>query len=111
MVYFRLVSVILGVLILTSILGIAYLLAQRGFYPRVTICLPDNSYPDLTCTFVKNPNGETYFSIQCLAGTLMLMIYLMPMAMRPVDFIMNFSKYIVGFISYIAMIAAFTNLF
>ena len=49
--YFRFISTILGVLMITSIAGIAYFLAQRGFFPHVAICEPVPGYPDADCSF------------------------------------------------------------
>ena len=49
--YLTLVSVILGVLMMSSIAGIAYFLAQRGFFPPVAICEPVPDEPDADCQF------------------------------------------------------------
>jgi len=38
--YFRLVSIVMGVLMIASIAGISYFLAGRGFFPPVAICMP-----------------------------------------------------------------------
>ncbi len=46
MSYFRVVSIIMGVLTLASIFGITYFLAQRGFYPHQSICVPQDSPSD-----------------------------------------------------------------
>ena len=39
MAYFRVVSIILGVLMISALFGITYFLAQRGLYPPVTECV------------------------------------------------------------------------
>ena len=41
----------------------------------------------------------------------MLSIYVLPMVMRPLDFLSNISKYLMGFLSYMIMQAIFTNVF
>jgi len=51
MTYFRLVSFILGFLMLSSIIGITYFLASRGLYPPITICEDTDSNPNTPCTF------------------------------------------------------------
>ena len=52
-----------------------------------------------------------YFSTLCLAGTIMLTIYVLPMVMRPLDFLSNFKSYSLGFMSYMMMMPIFTNVF
>jgi lysylphosphatidylglycerol synthetase-like protein (DUF2156 family) len=111
MAYFRVVSIILGVLMLTSIFGISYFLAQRGLYPPVSECVPPADKPDEPCEWVDVTPPETYFSTLCLAGIIMLTIYVLPMVMRPLDFLSNFKHYICGFIAYMVMMPVFTNVF
>ena len=41
----------------------------------------------------------------------MLAVYVLPFVLRPVDFITNFSKYILGLISYLFLLPMFTNVF
>lgn len=57
------------------------------------------------------PDGETYFSLLCVAGIIMLSMYILPMVMRPIDFLQNFSKYMLGFVSYLLLMPVFTNVF
>ena len=54
---------------------------------------------------------QTYFSTLCLAGIVMLTIYVLPCFMRPLDFLGNFKSYAFGFISYMLMMPVFTNVF
>ena len=51
------------------------------------------------------------FSYLVLAGTIMLSIYLVPMILRPIDFLNNFKGYIVGLIAYLLLIPMFSNIF
>ena len=41
----------------------------------------------------------------------MLTIYLVPMLFRPIDFLENFSGYMLGLLTYLVMIPLFTNIF
>ena len=108
--YFRVVSVILAIFMITSLVGIAYFLAQRGFEPPVTICVPDPDNPG-TCDWQDTDPYQTYFSTLTLAGAIMLSVYVLPMVMRPLDFLTNIKNYTLGFISYLAMMPVFTNVF
>ena len=110
MPYFRVVSVILGVLMLSSIFGIIYFMTNSGgFEPTVKEKSCDDS--GNVCTYVPVASGETYFSTLILAGTIMLCVYVLPMVMRPLDFLQNFKSYIAGFIGYMTMMPVFTNVF
>jgi len=87
MSYFRIVASILAVLMLTSIFGICYFLANRGIEPAVTECKANPKGADLPCVFEPIDPPETYFSTLCLAGIIMLTIYVLPCVMRPLDFL------------------------
>ena len=52
-----------------------------------------------------------YFSPLVLAGVIMLSVYLVPIVMRPIDFLENFRGYTVGLLSYLTLIPMFTNVF
>lgn len=41
----------------------------------------------------------------------MLSTYFLPIVLRPVDFVKNFSKYVIGFISYFLLMPMFLNVF
>ena len=47
----------------------------------------------------------------CLAGVIMLSIYVLPCVMRPLDFLANFKNYTLGFTAYMLMMPVFTNVF
>ena len=108
--YFRAVSIILGIFMISAIVGITYFLASRGFHPPATICEPEAGSSE-ACVFINMPDGETYFSTLCFAGIVMLSMYILPMVMRPLDFLQNYSKYMLGFTSYMLMMPIFTNVF
>ena len=73
--YFRVVSVILGVLMLTSVFGIMYFLSQRGLYPPITECVvPEGEPAGSACYWVDVTPRQTYFSHLCLAGIVMMTI-------------------------------------
>ena len=52
-----------------------------------------------------------YFSPLVLAGVIMLSVYLVPMIIRPIDFLSNFRGYVIGLIAYLCLIPMFTNVF
>ena len=41
----------------------------------------------------------------------MVLVYLLPFVMRPLDFLANFKHYFFGFLAYMLMLPVFTNLF
>ena len=63
--FFRVISIIFSVLTILSLIGITAFLIGTGFYP------------------------EGHFSWLTMAGTIMLSIYIIPLLMRPVDFLWN----------------------
>ena len=103
-------SVIISILMNLTLLGVTYVLVRHGFYPPVTTCIEDKQNPG-SCEFQVNPDGETYFSTLCLAGVISLLMFLLPMVMRPLDFLYNFKLYTLGFVSYIAMMPVITIMF
>ena len=105
--YFRVIACILGVLIITSLVGIIFFLAKRGFNPNIEICEPLDD-PE-NCDFVAQE--ETYFSMLTVAGVIMLCVYALPFVMRPLDFLANAKHYFFGFLAYMLMLPVFTNLF
>ena len=86
MTYFKIIAFILSILTITSIFGIAVFLFETGIYG----------------------NGE--LNILTLSGVVMLSIYLLPMILRPLDFLFNFKQYIIGLFSYIIMLPVFINI-
>lgn len=44
--YFRGVAIVMAILMLSSISGITFFLAERGFYPHKAICEEDPNKPD-----------------------------------------------------------------
>ena len=69
-------------------------------------------YNNVTEMYVPYPNAknpETYFSILVLCGIFMTGVYLIPILLRPLDFIVNLRSYIVGLIVYIFMMPTFVN--
>jgi len=101
--WFNMVLVAFGVLTIASIIGICFYMANSTLFP------PEKKYdPD---TKHWNPTGETNFSWLVLAGIIMLGIYLVPIIMRPVDFLSNMGGYLVGLASYIILLPMFINVF
>ena len=108
--YFHVVSWILIILTLTTLAGICYYLSIQGFFPPVTEfkCVPVKGADD-DCQWRKT--GDHYFSTLCLAGVIMLTIYVLPMVMRPIDFLKNMKKYLIGFFSFMILMPVFLNVF
>ena len=52
-----------------------------------------------------------FFSPLVLAGVIMLSVYLVPIIMRPIDFLENFRGYVIGLMAYLMLIPMFTNVF
>ena len=46
-----------------------------------------------------------------LAVAIAMTMFILPMFMRPFDFLANMKKYVVGFVSYMLMMPIFTNIF
>lgn len=86
--YFRFVAVMMAILMLSALGGITYYLAVRGLFPPVEekTCEPMGD-GQLDCVWNDVVPAETYFSLLTLAGILMLMMYLVPFIMRPLDFL------------------------
>ena len=80
-----------------------FYLANSGFFPEEKVY-------DKT-TWEWNNVGVYYFSPLVLAGVIMLSVYLVPIVMRPIDFLENFRGYMLGLISYLCLIPMFTNVF
>ena len=102
-VWFNIVLCAFSALTVTSIVGIIFYLKVQGFYP------PEKHYDPSTSEWYET--GEYYFSYLVLAGVIMLSIYVIPMVLRPLDFLANFAGYTIGLISYILLIPMFINVF
>lgn len=100
---FAIATTIFGLISIVSIVGMTFYLASAGFYPHKAVFDPYDN------TWTQYP--ETHFSWLCLAGVIMLCIYLVPILFRPVDFLENFKGYIVGLIAYLVLIPLFANIF
>ena len=96
---------VFSVLVVLSVTGVSIYMAQGGFFP------PEQVYEcgKNGCEWVLT--GNVYFSFLVLAGVIMLGVYMLPMIMRPVDFLANIKNYIFGFVCYFLMLPLFTNIF
>ena len=101
--WFNIVATIFGFLTAFSIFGMVYYLAASTLWP------PEKRYS--TGDKEWYPTGETNFSYLVLAGAIMLSVYLVPIVMRPLDFLGNMGGYLVGLLSYILLIPVFINVF
>jgi hypothetical protein len=105
MPYFRVVAGIFSVLTLTTIGGIVYYLSKTGFI------MNEMEYNPATQHYQDVVPVVQHFNVLTVAGIIMLVVYLMPFIMRPLDFIDNASSYIVGLISYLILMPMFINVF
>ena len=98
-----LTTVLFGIMTLSCLFGMCYFLALSGFYPEEKVFDKD--------TWQWHGVGKHYFSPLVLAGVIMLSVYLVPIVMRPIDFLANLRGYVVGLIAYLCLIPMFTNVF
>lgn len=101
--YFRLVAVVFCIFTLITVFGIIFFMTQTGIFIEELVFNP------ATDTYV--PNGITHFSWEVFAGAIMLVVYLIPIILRPLDFASNIYKYIVGLVSYFLLMPMFLNVF
>ena len=100
---FYIVITIFGIMTLLSIVGMTFYLSASGLFPHRYTRAPDG--------FGWEQQPDTHFSYLVLGGIIMLCVYLVPIVMRPIDFLRNFRGYILGLISYLCLIPMFTNVF
>ena len=96
--YFRLIGIISSIIVVISFSGGIHSIVTTGFYEEVRVCDKDG--------LCSNIIALSMFKV---ASGLMLGLYLLPMILRPLDFIMNFFKYTIGMICYILMMPTFVN--
>jgi chitin synthase len=80
--YFKVVAVIFSVFTILSIFGITVFLIGTGFYP------PVKQYDPSTETWITL-DEPAHFSLLTLSGVIMLSIYIIPVLLRPLDFVFN----------------------
>ena len=98
---FIITTVVFGLLSILTIVGMVFYLYAAGFYPHEMI------RQDYVWTKTEN----RYLSWLVVAGVIMLSIYVVPMILRPIDFLNNFKGYIVGLLAYLLLIPMFSNIF
>lgn len=105
--YFRVIGFIFAIITICSLYGISTFLISTGFYPEEQIYVrdPKNPYKGKWV-----PQGVYNFSILTLCGLIMLSVYLLPLVLRPLDFLLNFRAYVIGMISYICLLPTFITL-
>lgn len=105
--YFRVAVVVLSVMSLLTVIGIIYFSTQSAWYLQEEIWDPTKQewvpYP------YDNPNYT--FNYLLLAAIIMLGTYLLPIILRPVDFVKNIGRYTFGLISYLLLIPMYLNVF
>lgn len=108
MPYFRFVAVVMSILVLSSIVGLCYYMSQVTFQ---TMDYVKNTDPETEEVQPYIPTGEYYFNWLTLAGVIMLSVYTLPFLLRPIDFLTNFKKYTLGFLSFMLLMPMITNVF
>ena len=98
--FFNFLSGLLGMLILTIYIEMVLFICTTGFYPEVQKWNNDT----------KKWEGQGYhsFNFVTLTGVVMIGVYLIPMIFRPLDFVLNFVRYIVGLFAYLFMLPSFS---
>lgn len=112
MFYFKASSAFFSIFTLSTIVGIGYLVADNGLHPQMEIYDTDSKawYPCYT-----KPDGNVkpqpieHFNILFVSTWVMLGVYLIPMILRPWDFLSNFGRYVAGMLTYLAMIPTFIS--
>ena len=103
-IYFKALMVIFGLLLVFSMVGVIGYLVDTGFYPKVMEYREDR-WPRWQ---PKIPE-ERYISILVCSGVVMCAVYLIPIILRPLDFLMNLRVYLIGLVSYMFMMPTFIN--
>lgn len=105
MSYFRIVTIIFSLLTLASITGVTIFLYNQGFYPAVKEW-------NNTLEIWVDADSDLYpakFNYLTLFGMIMLSVYIIPVILRPLDFMYNLLSYISGFLSYFLLLPIFLN--
>ena len=110
MFYFKTSSVFFSLATLSTIGGIAYLELNAGLWPQMQIYDTEAKawYPCYDGPVPgQDPVPITHFHVLLISTIIMLIVYVTPMLVRPVDFIQNAHKYIVGLFTYFLMMPVF----
>lgn len=113
MFYFKASSVFFSLATLSTILGIAALEISTGLHPQMQIYDTGAKawYPCFEGPEHMNPDGSpvpiTHFHVLLISTFVMLSVYATPMLIRPIDFLFNFWKYLIGFVTYLFMMPVF----
>ena len=103
MMYWKFIGLILGALFISTLIGTCWLSAQVGFTTEEFTVNPKNG--KITYT------GVYYFNYLVLATVIVLLLYVVPFVLRPLDFARNFFKYTLGLLCYLMMLPMFMNVF
>ena len=98
---FKVVMIIFGICMYVTLGGILYFLISTGFYPEI---LYYQRYSKWSHTGLHN------FSYLVLAGTIMMVVFIAPFLLRPMDAMQNLWRYVVGLFSYLFLMPTFINI-
>ena len=97
---FLFLMAIFGVLLILTMSGIIIYLSTVGFYPHEQVYVNWHWVEEET----RN------FSFLVLSGVIMCTVFLIPMILRPLDFLSNTRNYLLGLLSYLFMMPTFINI-
>ena len=98
---FIIVTAVFGLMSITTIVGIWFYLFSTGIMPHHMEQI----------NYEWHTYSDTHFSYLVLAGYIMMGIYFVPILFRPIDFLENFSSYLIGLLTYLTLIPLFANVF
>lgn len=107
-VYFNFLMVLFGLLMTVSFIATIMFLAGQSLFPEVMV-YNASMYPAWKPQLDDHGNPVTYFSWLVLCGIIMMVVYLIPIILRPVDFLQNVRSYIIGLLTYLFMMPTFIN--
>lgn len=105
--FFNFLMIIFGLLLSFTMAGIIYYLIQTGIYPEEKVY--DEANKQWNVVYDSNGNPIRQFSLLVFSGIIMSSVYLIPIILRPFDFLSNFKAYFVGLFTYIFMMPTFIN--
>jgi cellulose synthase/poly-beta-1,6-N-acetylglucosamine synthase-like glycosyltransferase len=103
--YFNFLMCVFGFLLGVTMVGIIFYLLNTGLVTPIMVYENGVWSPKYGDYGVE----ETYFSWLVLCGIVMMGVFLVPIILRPLDFLMKFQHYILGLLSYLFMMPTFIN--
>jgi len=105
MCYFRSVGLLFSIMTIGSLVAIAVVMADETM-----MCVEKHWQVTAKGGKWVPTGGPKHLSKMVLAGTVMLTVYVLPMLLRPIDFVYNFKGYFIGLITYLFLLPMFVNI-